>query len=304
MGRKNTGHDSMMTPQFRRYIAPARARAQIWRLLLGAGLITATYLAGIAAIFALLALISGPQFMLSWAMTMSNAATPAGVFLLLAGFLGAALGPMLAVRWVHKRKIATLFGPRVRVLRDFAIAALTVLVIYGALLALWSLRFDAMPNIQPARWLVLLPFALLGVLLQTGAEELVFRAYLPQQLAARFRAPWIWMVLPAVIFAALHYDREASGENTFLIIAAAGIFALIASDLTRLTGSIGAAWGFHFANNVLAVVFIAVNGSITGVSLLVTPYQADDTAVLPILILGDVAVMALAWLTLRRLLQR
>ncbi len=294
----------MMTPHFRRYIAPARARAQVWRLLLGAALVTATYLLGIAVIFALVALFSGPQYMLSWAMTMSSASTPAGMFMLFASFVGAALGPMLAVRWIHRRKIATLFGPRVRVLRDFAIAAVTVLVIYGALLALWSLKFDAVPNIQPARWLVLLPFALLGVLLQTGAEELVFRAYLPQQLAARFQSPWIWMVLPAIAFAALHYDRESSGSNTFMVIAAAGLFALIATDLTRRTGSIGAAWGFHFANNVLAIVFIATDGSITGLALYVTPYQASDTAVLPMLMLGDVAVMALAWLTLRRLLQR
>jgi DNA-directed RNA polymerase subunit RPC12/RpoP len=40
-----------------------------------------------------------------------------------------------------------------------------------------------------------------GVLIQTGAEEVLFRGYLQQQLAARFASPIAWMVLPSAIFA-------------------------------------------------------------------------------------------------------
>ncbi len=53
-------------------------------------------------------------------------------------------------------------------------------------------------------------------LIQTGAEELVFRGYLQQQLAARFASPLIWMVLPALIFGAVHYDPATAGPNVWL----------------------------------------------------------------------------------------
>ncbi|MFV2003423.1 MAG: cation transporter, partial [Paracoccaceae bacterium] len=171
-------------------------------------------------------------------------------------------------------------------------------------LLIWSLVFDPVPNLGMKQWLALLPLALVGIALQSGAEELVFRSYLLQQLAARFRSPLIWMIAPGLIFALFHYDPRSMGQNTWLVIAAAGVFALVASDLTRLTGSIGAAWGFHFANNVVAIAIIAIDGTIPGLALYLTPYSADDTALLPMLISGDIALMLLAWLILRRTLPR
>jgi uncharacterized protein len=49
-------------------------------------------------------------------------------------------------------------------------------------------------------------------------------------------------------------------------VGAAATFGLIAADLTARTGSIGAAWGFHFANNTMAITILATDGTITGLS--------------------------------------
>jgi membrane protease YdiL (CAAX protease family) len=70
-----------------------------------------------------------------------------------------------------------------------------------------------------------LPLALVGVLIQTGAEEVLFRGYMQQQLAARFSSPILWMVLPSAIFAALHYQPEIMGDNTWLMMGAVFVFA-------------------------------------------------------------------------------
>jgi hypothetical protein len=94
-----------------------------------------------------------------------------------------------------------------------------------------------LPNTELSLWMSFLPLALVGVLIQTGAEEVLFRGYLQQQLAARFSSPILWMVLPSAIFAALHYQPEVMGDNTWLMMGAVFVFALLAADLTAVTGN-------------------------------------------------------------------
>jgi len=294
----------MSTPDFDQYVDPARARPQLWRLGLGVIVIVAAYLLGIAIIFAAIWAFVGANKTLELASTVASANTPVGMFLLLASFAGAAIAPMIAVRLLHKRSIGSLFGPRAKVWNDFLIAAALVLAVNAALMAVISFWVTPIPNLNFTLWLTLLPLSILGLLVQTVAEELVFRGYLQQQLAAKFRSPLIWMLLPSLGFAMLHYDPETAGGNTWLIVAATGLFALIAADLTRITGSLGAAWGLHFANNLWAIVFFAVDGNLTGLALYVTPFSASDTSILPMLIAFDMATMVVFWLCLRRMLRR
>ena len=89
-----------------------------------------------------------------------------------------------------------------------------------------------------------------------------------QQLAARFSSPIIWMVLPSAFFAGLHYQPEIMGDNTWLVMGAVFVFALLAADLTAVTGNIGAAWAMHFVNNALAILLVATEGPLSGLALL------------------------------------
>ena len=82
------------------------------------------------------------------------------------------------------------------------------------------------------------------------------------------------------------------------------IFGLCAADLTARTGSIAAAWGFHFANNRVALLAISLPGSISGLALYLTPFRAEDTEVVMPMILLDIPVTILIWAVLRRALQR
>ncbi len=293
----------MFTTAFERYVAPARRRPNIWRLILGSVVIVVVYLLFVALIFACLYLFFGDRAG-QLAQETAQANTPTGMFILFASFAGAAIAPMFAVRLLHNRSAGSLFGPRAIVLHDFTLATTVVIVLNGVFLFLLSFWITPLPNMDFTLWLTLLPLTLIGILIQTGAEELVFRGYLQQQLAARFRAPLIWMLLPSIGFAALHYDPATAGDNTWLIVAVTGLFGLAAADLTRVTGSLGAAWGFHFANNLWAISLLSVDGSITGLALYVTPYSVDDANIMPRLIAFDLAAIGLIWLILRRLLRR
>lgn len=294
---------SVQSP-FDEFVAPARAYPQIWRLILGILFGGAVFMLGVLFLLGIIWVIVGSAGAVLWFERMEAAETPTSALLLLVSFSALALGAFAAARVFHKRGPASLFGPGALVVRDFTISAITVGLIYGLSIVVWSQSFDAVLNLDFRLWLSFLPLALCGLLIQTGAEELAFRGYLQQQLAARFGSPLAWLLLPSLIFGLVHFDPSSAGANAWLMAAAATLFGLVAADLTARTGGIGAAWGFHFANNCIAVLFLATKDTITGLSLYLTPYSANDPSLPTSLILADFALVIVAWLACRRLLRR
>jgi hypothetical protein len=285
-----------------RFVAPARARPQLWRLLLGIVLILVIYFAGILALLGAIWLIAGFDAMVLWAGRLTQGQTPAAVLFVLASFTFMALGPMLVARLLHKRGPGTLFGPWRDVARGFAMGAGVVGGLIGLSALVMDLGFTPLPNVPLGLWLMVLPLALLGLLIQTGAEEILFRGYLQQQLAARFASPLAWAVLPSLLFGLLHFNAGAPSHIAWLTVAATGLFGMIAADLTRVTGNIGLAWGFHFANNVFALLVIALSGPLSGLALYTTPFSAAQTDTLLPLIARDMAATVAFWAVLRGLL--
>ncbi|MFQ5439742.1 MAG: lysostaphin resistance A-like protein, partial [Paracoccaceae bacterium] len=122
------------------------------------------------------------------------------------------------------------------------------------------------------------------------SEELVFRGYLQQQLAARYSSRWVWWVLPALLFGLAHFDGESTGVNAWLVVADTFLIGLIAGDLTARTGNLGAAVGLHLANNTAALLVMATEGTITGLSLFVTPFAITDARAMRSMLLADLVV--------------
>ncbi len=264
----------MTTPEFRVYIAPARLYPEIWRLLLGLLLILFTYLGLSALMLAGMFLATEPTGVQPLLGMVSGASRPMPTLVLLLSFAGLGLGAVVAAAACHFRGPGTLFGPFDEMLRAFVIAAVISVLFLGVFTALAFALDPPHDNLPLDVWLRYLPFAVSAVLLQTASEELVFRAYLPQQLAARFSARAVWMGLPAMVFAVLHYDPEF-GAVSWLIVATVFVFALIASDLVVQTGNLGAAMGLHFANNLFALLIVSMDGTITSLSLFVIPTPAN-----------------------------
>ncbi len=284
----------MQYPAHESFVAPARARPQIWRLLAGFVLILAVYAACIAVVFAGLVAVSGFDGAQGWMARMGGEGTPNSTLLVLATFIGMGLGPLLAARLLHKRGWLTPFGALRRGVRDFGIAAA---ICGGLYMILQMLPADIAvgQNLEFGLWLSFLPLAILGILIQTGAEEVLFRGYLQQQLAARFSSPIVWMVLPSVLFALAHYQPALMGDNAWLVVLAVGLFAILAADLTAVTGSIGAAWGFHFSNNAVAILFLSLEGPLSGLALFTVTADPADTALLRPLLFQDMAVTVVTW---------
>lgn len=296
-------HASAYTPH-QRFIAPARQRCELWRLPVSALLIMAIYLAPIAAASVYVAVAFGPEVANGLRDRVLTGSTPGAMLVMLYSFAGLAIATMTAVRLVHRRSPATLFGPDAgNTGRDF----LRVVLPLGGLQILIASLALANPAIRPglslASFLGYLPFSIPGLLIQTGAEELLFRGYLQQQLAARFRAPVIWMGLPSALFAWGHYTPEEFGPGALAIVLWAFVFGCLAADLTARTGNLGAALALHAANNAAALFFIAIDGTLDGLALWSLPvdFTADLTA--PVVLATDFLAMVCGWLLARLILR-
>ncbi|MEM7491371.1 MAG: type II CAAX endopeptidase family protein, partial [Pseudomonadota bacterium] len=284
----------MWTRPFDRFVAPARTAPGLLRLFGGVVLAVAIYFVTIVALLGLVVSLAGFEALDAWLGQIAIGDTPTAVLLLLATFVGMALGPMAAARWVHKRPARGLFGPGVVAGFALGTAAGTTLLLVSLLL---PAPFEIARNTPSDVFWTFLPLALLGLLVQTGAEEILFRGYLQQQLAARFDHWAAWLVLPSVAFGLLHYDPAGAGANAWWIVVAATLFGLVAADLTRVTGNIGAAWGLHMVNNSFAVLVVALDGTLSGLSWWVIPATAAELS--PILIAQDMMVTVIIWLVLR-----
>jgi membrane protease YdiL (CAAX protease family) len=153
-------------------------------------------------------------------------------------------------------------------------------------------------------WILLLAPSLIFVLIQTSAEEIVFRGYVQQQLAARFSSPLVWMVLPAVLFALGHYLPDTAGDNALMIAAWAGMFGILMADLTARAGTLGPAIAVHFWNNVSAILIVSLPDDLSGLALYLTPFGMNDTEALRAWLPVDFAMMIVLWLAARLAIRR
>lgn len=286
------------------YVEPARTRPQIWRFILGMVTVAACYALGLLGVVLVVALVAGPQYLTEFLTNLELGVPlgPTGTLILLATFLGMAAGPMLAAPLLHKRRMRSLFGALPRTLRHFLVAMGICAVAY-ALSFFLSSSTDLTSGISTAIWLSFLPMALVGVLLQTGAEEILFRGYIQQQLTARFQSPIAWMILPSVFFGVLHWQPSMMGDNAIYVVAAATLFGLLAADLTAKTGSIGAAWGFHFVNNVVAILIVSLDGPLSGLALYTATLDAASPEIRPLILL-DMGTTLVTWLIIRTVVAR
>ena len=278
--------------------ARARERSEIWRTAAGimllailAPLLTAViYLGFIAAIGASANPASGASGPNTMLVILGTFVLPLAVM--------AVLMPLL-----HKRSLLSLVGPAALAGPQFLrVLGSTAVVVALAVMLPTPGGIAPIPNLSPLIWLQYLLPALLLLAVQVGTEELIFRGYLQSQLAARFRSPLIWLVVPAVLFAVLHLDASA-GDNRWPVVAITFLFALAAGDLTARSGTLGPALALHFVNNFGSLMIIGAQGPMQGLALYIFPTTAADPILLPSIALEALLVL-IAWLAARVVLRR
>ncbi|WP_370402609.1 CPBP family intramembrane glutamic endopeptidase [Sulfitobacter sp. JB4-11] len=287
------------------FVRPARAYPQVWRLLVGLVVAGIAFLTMRQLYFSSIFTLAGTRGEALYQQLIAGS-TPLAMYLMLFSFGFMVLATGLAARMLHRRPLRSVLGPFDLLVeqfsRVFAVMVLLNLVVF--VLPPWDMGGDLRANLSLGRWMLLLPFSILAVLVQVSAEEVFFRGYLQQQLAARFKSPLVWLVLPSAIFALGHFQPEIAGQNALIVALWAGIFGMLMADLTARAGSLGPAIAVHLANNVLAIVFIAVPDQLSGLSLYLAPFAMADTQAVRDWLPVDFALMFVAWLAARLAIRR
>jgi len=283
-------------------VAPARPGAALWRLFLGLVLIAVITVGLNSALQAAMHAFAP----IGWAIDLAAGRKPGSMLILLGSFGFVIVATAVAARQVQRRAPLGLIGPPRRAISQFW-RVLRLLVLFGLLLLAlppYDMGAPLVSNLALGRWLLLLPVALVAILVQVSAEEILFRGYLQQALAARFSHPAVWLILPSALFALGHFVPSEAGPNAGLIALWAGCFGILMADLTARAGSLGPAIAVHFFNNVTALLIFAVPESLNGLALYLLPFSSADTGPMRAWLAVDFVLMILTWLVARIAIRR
>ncbi len=283
------------TAKFQTYTTCAKGYCAPWRTGLGILMIALTYGGG-SYLLGLIAIKIAENIQLGagYAMVFELATSSSKRAVLIALFSAVLMLPglWLALKFVHHRSLRSVIAPTGRVhWGNYARAVLFMLLFAGAtsLPVLLNAQFTRQLDLR--QWLPWLAPALLLIFLQTATEELVFRGYLMQQLAARFQSRWLWWVLPAALFGALHYNPVIYGDNTWVVVASAVLSGLIFGDITARSGDLSIALGLHFANNLTVILLLGVPGQLSSLSLFLQKLNVRNVDIMRAEILTSAGLM-------------
>ncbi|MFK7940222.1 MAG: lysostaphin resistance A-like protein [Roseovarius sp.] len=235
-----------------------------------------------------------------WAEDLEMATTPIAVLISLYSFGITIIALALCMRVAHRRSWISTLGAPTRAFSQF-IAVTKGLLIFNAVLFLLPSPEGLQLSLHMALglWLLYLPLTLIGVLIQTSAEELVFRGYLQSQLAARFKSAKVWIVLPSLLFGMLHFNPNVDETAAWIVVVWAFCFGLAAADLTARTGTLGAAIALHFVNNAFVMAFVAAENDFDGAALFTMPFDISDTDLMITWMPIEFMILLCGWLIAR-----
>ena len=114
-------------------------------------------------------------------------------------------------------------------------------------------------------WTVLLPVALIGmvgILIQAGSEELFFRGYLTQFVRRFTKNPYVFISIPALLFALPHITNISELGGGLLVLTPYLVSGLLYAWAAWRTGSLWMALGLHWGNNYTSLVLIGTKGDV------------------------------------------
>ena len=295
----------MRYDQYEPLIAPARPTANPRILVTGVVMTVMGYIMLVYMLAFTLDTLLPPGVWATLSSELETARTSATVLINLFIFALLSLSLAITLRSLHHRGMGSLLGPLPLAVLQFKRVGVALMLLFAAT-ALLPLPDDMSlsSNLGAGRWLALLPLTLLGLLIQTSAEEFAFRGYLQSQMAARFTNPAIWIIVPSLLFGLLHYDPELPRMNALVVVFWATLFGAAAADLTARSGTLGPAIALHMVNNFSAIAVAAPEGSFDGLALYTFPFSLASPDALMVWAPVDLLILLCSWLAARLALRR
>jgi membrane protease YdiL (CAAX protease family) len=219
-----------------------------------------------------------------------------GLALVMIPFIVALITLLLLLKPLHKRNIKEVInGTGLIRWNRFAFSFLVWALILGVVLFIDYFQnpanFVLHLNINSFIPLVIIAFVLIPF--QTTYEEVLFRGYLAQGVAACTRNRWLVIILPSLLFGFMHiFNPEVKAFGFWLTVPQYIFFGLVFGIVTVLDDGIETAMGAHAANNIFMAIFLTNKASV-----LQTPALFEQQQVYPLkelLVLLTVGILFIA----------
>ena len=117
-------------------------------------------------------------------------------------------------------------------------------------------------SFNPAVFFLFLLLTLVLVPVQTSTEELIVRGYLTQWIGRYTRTIWVPLIVPSLLFMALHgLNPEVSEYGMLLTLPLYLGIGLLLAWVTLKSGGLEMALGLHAANNLYATLMVTFPNS-------------------------------------------
>jgi len=217
-------------------------------------------------------------------------------FLLLFSTVVALFFTIWLIRLLHNRTFSETVNGRRKIRIGRIGSGALVWTILMAVYLLIDYSFNSGDYVLQLDWgkfivLIILVFALIP--LQTTSEELLFRGYLAQGIAASTNSRWMAILIPGLLFGMMHFTNPEVKEFGFwLAMSQYILFGLMYGLVSVLDDGIELAIGMHAANNIFLSIFVTHSASALQTDALFEVKTIDPVKDLIVLIVSLLIVLA------------
>jgi membrane protease YdiL (CAAX protease family) len=194
----------------------------------------------------------------------------------------------LIVKFLHQRPFWSVAMPRLgfdgwNFVTGFVVSTLIGLLTGVIFSLVGMMPLEVNPDFSWGSVIVVGLIGLAGIFIQAGSEEMLFRGYFTQFVRRYTANKYLFLGIPALLFAVPHLANIAAFEGSILVLIPYFISGLLYGWAAYRTGSLWLGLALHLSNNWTGLVFVGTKGD-------VLPSAAPFQIAIPSLATGTLVV--------------
>ena len=188
-----------------------------------------------------------------------------GLALFLLTFAFGCLGLYLTIKFIHNQSIKSLTTSRDKI--DYSRIFYSVVLVVGITVLFMPIDLFLSPDeyeltFNLNQFLILVIICLTLLPLQTSFEEYLIRGYLLQGIGITTKSRFLAFTIPSILFGLLHFANPEIDKLGNAFIFAYIFMGFFLGLITMMDEGLELALGWHYANNLMAALFITADWSV------------------------------------------
>ena len=188
-----------------------------------------------------------------------------GLALFLLTFAFGCLGLYLTIKFIHNQSIKSLTTSRDKI--DYSRIFYSFFLVVGITVLFMPIDLFLSPDeyeltFNLNQFLILVIICLTLLPLQTSFEEYLIRGYLLQGIGITTKSRFLAFTIPSILFGLLHFANPGIDKLGNAFIFAYIFMGFFLGLITMMDEGLELALGWHYANNLMAALFITADWSV------------------------------------------